>query len=201
MKTLFILIILIGIITANAQAGDFTTIKNQLAAAFCTEFDFLTIIESEVFERTDSIKGQACLARDGRYLIDAGDDSYLFDGEYLFSHSAANNQVTVEQLDTNIYRSEEISFITGLDDLYTTTVIADNATFSLVKKEGMAINAPDSMLVTIDTALSRITQFDYLDINEEANRIIILDQKLTDSCRTDQFLPHFPDSVEMVKLY
>jgi len=184
-----------------ALAGDFGSIKKELARAGCTEFEFMTIIESDIFERTDSLSGRACIAHDGRYLIEAGEEQYLFDGKQLYSYSIPNNQVTVETVDTNVYRSDEISFITRLDDFYTTTAVTENKTYALKKISTGAVNAPDSMLVTIDSLLARIIQFEYLDINDEPNRIIILDQKLSDSCLAEQFLPVFPDSVETIKLY
>ncbi|TET95211.1 MAG: hypothetical protein E3J26_03160, partial [Candidatus Zixiibacteriota bacterium] len=74
-------------LSTSAAADRFDTIKEQLAQAACTRFEFVSIIESEIFDATDSATGTAYIARDGRFNVTLGEDRYLFDLRFLYSYS------------------------------------------------------------------------------------------------------------------
>lgn len=197
---LFLAAIILCSATVLAANNSFDEIKLQLAEAGCVHFEFLNIIESDIFDSVDSTDGEAWLAADGRYLIKLDSDEYLFDGADLYSYSFENNQVTVEQLDTADAQTGQISFIRRLDEWFKTDIIEPDLRFRLALREGVEGDLPDTMIIEIDSDNNRIRRIEYLDLNEEKNRIIIDSQDISDSCIEQLFRPNYPDSVELIRL-
>ena len=187
-------------LSASATADRFDTIKEQLAQAACTRFEFVSIIESEIFDATDSATGTAYIARDGRFNVTLGEDRYLFDLRFLYSYSSENNQVVIEKVSDQVQVSREISFITRLDELYETHTIQPGKSYRLLKKPGEKSDIPDSVTIFIAPDSLQLERLEYLDINEERNVIVILKQQTDKDCDKMQFEPAFPDSVERIKL-
>jgi len=181
-------------------ADRFDTIKQEIAQSACTRFEFVSIIESEIFEATDSAIGTAYIARDGRFNVTVGTDQYLFDQNLLYSYSVDNNQVVIEKVSDTEGISREISFITRLDEFYKTHTVQSGRSYRLIKRPSRERNIPDSVTVFIASELSRLERLEYYDINEELNVIVILNQQTSTECDERQFEPAFPDSVERIKL-
>ncbi len=200
-QTLLILMIggVLGISTV-VGADRFDAIKELLTQAKCTRFEFLSIIESEVFDKTDSVMGAAYIAGDGRYHVVVGGDRYLFDGNNLYSYSAENNQVVIEKVAQKEQTSREISFITHLDEFYEVYPIKPDSSYRLVKKTGVKGDMPDSATVFIAPRVLQIKRLEYYDVNEERTVILFLKQETDTVCNEEQFKPAFPDSVEKVRL-
>ncbi len=202
MKTKPLILCLLAIIslcvTATAEKEPFEQIKDRLATAQCVRLEFLNVIYSDIFDLVDSTYGYACLASDGRYRVTIGTDTYLFDGEYLHSYSEENNQVVVEPYYSDM--ESEITFITRLDDLYTTAKTDDPERFHLTLRKKTEGELPDSMTVMIDPVDRLISRLEYYDINDELNLIILLSQELDSLCNESDFSPNFPDSVEILRL-
>jgi len=192
--------ILLLAVSVLAGANLFDKIKKELSEAECVHFTFLNIIESDIFDSVDSTNGEAWLAGDGRYLIKLDSDEYMFDGSDLYSYSRAQNQVTVEALDTADAQTGQISFIRRLDEWFKTDIIEPDLRFRLTLREGVEGDLPDTMYIEIDKNKSRIKSIEYLDLNEENNRIIIDSQNTSDSCPEQLFAPNYPDSVELIRL-
>jgi outer membrane lipoprotein-sorting protein len=188
-------------VSVSIHGDTFDTIKKQLKDANCTSIEFLSIVSSRVFESTDSAKGRAEISKDGRYNVVVGSDVYINDGKKLYSYSPASNQIIVQNRDSGSTSSSDISFITRLDDWYSTTVIKPDMEYQLTKlsKTGTG-NIPDSMKLIIDRKTRKILRLEYLDINDEPVTIIILNEKHDAKCNDSHFLPDFPDSAERIKL-
>jgi outer membrane lipoprotein-sorting protein len=180
-------------------ADRFDQVKAKLAEAACTRFEFRSIVESNVFDQVDSLEGMAYLAHDGRFNITLGPDQYLFDGDNLYSYSAENNQVVIEQVDDTEMVSREISFITKLDKFYNTQNIKPDMD-RLSKKADVKGDIPDSITVSVDRRALRLDRLEYYDVNDERTVIVILKQQPDPVCSENEFQPAFPDSVERLKL-
>ncbi len=187
-------------LSISAAADRFGAIKEQLAQAACTRFEFVSIIESEIFDVTDSATGTAYIARDGRFNVTLGEDRYLFDLSFMYSYSAENNQVVIEKVSDKEGVSREISFITRLDELYETHTIQPGKSYRLLKRPGEKGDIPDSLTIFIAPDSLQLERLEYLDINEERNVIVILKQQTGKDCDDEQFEPAFPDSVERIRL-
>jgi outer membrane lipoprotein-sorting protein len=181
-------------------ADSFDKIKADLANSDCTRFEFISILESSIFDVVDSTEGQAYIASDGRYNIIVTGDQYLFDGVNLYSYSAENNQVVIETLDSGYVKSDEISYITRLDDYYQTMVVTPDRQYRLLRRPGVLGDIPDSMTVWVNSTRMVLELITYLDVNEELNRIVIKNQTVDSKCLENSFEPTFPDSVERIKL-
>ena len=189
------------LIAGSAVAGDsFEKIKKDLAESGCVHFDFLSIIESDIFDSVDSSFGEAYLSSDGRYLITLGDDQYLYDLEFLYSYSSENNQVTVEKPPDGAGVGEEISFIAHLDEYYETLAVIPDREYRLLRKAGSVADIPDSLYLYVDRNELALDQVEYFDINEELNRLQFIKQETSAACDSNLFEPNFPDSVETIKL-
>ncbi|MDD3732506.1 MAG: hypothetical protein PHU88_09050 [candidate division Zixibacteria bacterium] len=199
-KLLTILLTLILSLSFARAEDSFEELKKKLAGAKCIRFDFLTIIESEIFDRVDTAQGTAYVAADNRYRVTLGNDEYLYNGEFLYSYIRDNNQVTVEK--NTGWTGEDIVFITRLDSFYISNMILKDNEYRLIKKDSLAESAiPDSLRLFLDPALLLLKEVRYFDVNEELNRLIFLRQDTDVSCDEKLFLPDFPDSVPRIKLW
>jgi hypothetical protein len=185
----------------SVRAEDsFGRIKKHLAEAACCRFEFLNLLSSEVFDRVDSVFGTAAMARDGRYRVTVNSDSYLYDNTNVYSYSAANNQLVIERPGPGSVNSDQISFVTRLDEWYRTFTVKSDSLYRLVRKDKVAGDVPDSMLVRIDPVHDRIREIQFYDVNDDLNRVIILKQNTDPQCDERRFVPDFPDSVETIRL-
>jgi outer membrane lipoprotein-sorting protein len=189
-----------AVIDAAVAADRFAVIKTELAEAPCVRFEFLSIIESEIFDQTDTVEGEAYIARDGRYNVTIGTEQYLFDGDKLYSYSADNNQVVIESIDEKEETGSQISFITRLDEFYRTQVVTPGERYRLARKADVQGELPDSISVILSPQENRIARLEYFDVNDERNVIVILKQLPDTVCFDERFRPNFPDSVEKIKL-
>lgn len=194
------LTLLVGLAGGGVRADTFDAIKQAYRKAACVKINFISIIESSVFETVDSVAGSAVIAGSGKYKVVLGKDKYLFDGVDLYSYSHDNNQVVIERLDPDDRFGAEVSFITRLDEIYKTAILRPDSTYRLVKSTSGYDNVPDSLVVTIDRRKSAIRTIEYFDVNEEKNRIVFREQSLTGGCDSTVFVPEFPDSAERMRL-
>jgi len=190
-------------VTGGATGDRFAALKKQMSDAACCRFEFLSIVESQVFDAVDTTRGSALIARDGRYRIEIGHDMYLNDGHYLYSYSRPNNQVTVEVVNPDVIPTDEISFVTRLDEFYSTRKLTQDSLYRLSLLDSSYTSLPDSMdaVVTIVSGSARLKSLKYRDLNDDKNEVVFTGQFFSSSCGTDAFLADFTDSVEVIKLY
>ncbi len=195
-------IVLSGLLlTGGVSAGDrFNAIKARLANAACVHFDFLSIIDSDVFQEVDTTEGIADIASDGRFNVKIGGDQYLYDLTHLYTYSQDANQVVIEQPNGEKFTGSQIAFVTRLDKFFETGTIKSNRVYRLVRKNADDVDLPDTLTVTLSENGDRIADLRYYDINGDLNTIVITKETTADSCRANLFEPSFPDSVERVKL-
>jgi hypothetical protein len=201
MRSLLAGVLLLLGMTAICSADSFDTIKKRLAEAGCVGLSFLSIVESDIFESCDTVKASATISEDGRYVVDLGNDHYLYDRTHLYSYSRDNNQVTIERARDNGTAGQEISFITRLDELYAVNPLTPNQTYRLVKRKSGNDNIPDSLVVGVRPDTTLLDWIEYCDVNGELNRIVFLDQTSSEICSDSLFVPSYPDSVERVRLF
>jgi hypothetical protein len=181
----------------------FDEIKRQLARADCCYIEFISILQSEIFEIADSAAGSAYIAGDGRYNVKVGNDHYLYDKNLLYSYSSENNQVVIERLPPDAAVSREITFITRLDEFYRTQITRPGYSYRLYRLSSGREDSdemPDSLEIFLVPDSTRLQRLEYLDINQERNVIVILSVFLDSICDEDRFEPTFPDSVEKIRL-
>ncbi len=197
-----ILTIWLSLTLATTVAGKdiFDKIKASLAEADCCHLEFVSVIESDVFDQVDSIYGVALIASDGRYDLLLGEDRYSFDLHRTYSFSSENNQVVIEKPVQGSHPDEQVTFVTSLDRYYTTEVLKPDSLYRLVIRPNIEAEIPDSLVVSIDADAEMIDRIEYYDINEELNRFTILKQTIGIKCDEQRFTPVFPDSVEKLRL-
>jgi outer membrane lipoprotein-sorting protein len=200
-KQIALILTALSLFTGQASADSFDTIKKRLADAACITVDFISVLESSIFESVDSTEGQARIGADGRYIIHLGNDTYLATGSRLYSYSAANNQVTVEPLDPETMANTEITLLGSLDESYISTILVPDSAYRLIRRTETASGLPDSLRVYLNPDHTTIDRLEYFDINEELNRILIRDLSSDAACDTSRFVPDFPDSVEVIELF
>ncbi|MEW6050934.1 MAG: outer membrane lipoprotein carrier protein LolA [Candidatus Zixiibacteriota bacterium] len=185
---------------SSVVADQFTEIKARLAESNCTRFEFRSILFSSIFKQTDTSRGTAYIARDGRYRINLGPDQYVNDGSYLYSYSPSSNQVVMQKADSTTAFSKEVSYLTRLDEFFKTIILKANSEYRLIKLTDRMQNLPDSMNLVINKKARTIERIEYFDINDEKVRIEFLKQTTGSECDDKQLAPDFPDSAERVKL-
>jgi len=199
-KSFRLIIILIFSIAVLAKAGDIKKTKQNLSSYDCAYFEFLSTLDSKVFDVIDSVHGQAYIAQDGRYYVEIGPDIFLYDGDTLFSFFRENNQLIIEKPDPEYATATEISFVMKLNDWYDSKALKEKNSYKMTKKENVGGDIPDSMIIKIDDKTSALKIIEYFDSNEDLNRIEILNHETDSICDSGRFTPAFPDSVEKVRL-
>ena len=197
MKKLICLILLLSLFQ-TIQADTFEKLKKNLKKAECMEYDFISVIESDVFDTVDSTYGHAQLSNDGRYYISMGEEVYSYDLKNYFTYVIPNNQLIIEKGDEN--SNDDILFITKLDEFYKSYILQPDSLYKLVRKENVIGEFPDSLTIRINKKKQQFEEISFIDINEELNRIIFLNQIYHSNCIDSLLIPNFPDSVERVKL-
>lgn len=193
-------LVLCLLVTSVSAADSFDRIKGRLAESDCVSIEFLSILESDIFDRTDTARGVALLAGDGRYKITIGEDVYLMTGDTLYSYSMQNNQVVVEAIAPDRAVSSEVAYIRRLDDWFKTRILKPDREYFLIRTRPEAGSIPDSMTVYVDKKAQRISRIAYYDINDEPVTVIFVKEEYSDACDEAQFEPEFPESAERVKL-
>ena len=186
--------------TGSSAPDRLDILKQQFARADCVSFRFLSIVESGIFDRTDTIVAEATISADGQYVINLGRDQYLYDLEYLYSFSCDNNQVTIEK-GNGMEVPEELSFVKRLDDFYRSFVLKSDLRYRLLKLSAQENNIPDSLELSLRSDSLVLDRIEYYDINEELNLIIFLEQTVHEICPDTPFVPDYPDSVEVIRLF
>ncbi|MBK7141353.1 MAG: hypothetical protein IPH75_04650 [bacterium] len=200
-RSLLFLAPLILILVSRLSAADrFDTIKANLAESGCIQIEFLSILESDIFDRTDTAHGTATLAKDGRFLVTMGEDKFLRTDQQFFSYSKASDQVIIETIDSTRAMSSEVAYIRKLDDWFKTRILRPDREYFLVRTGPKGGSIPDSMTVSIDPKQMRITRIAYFDVNDELVTIVLLKESHHAACEERQFEPDFPKSAERVKL-
>jgi len=183
-----------------AQKDPFEQIKAAMAGAACCHFEFISIIESEVFESVDSTNGSALLAADGRYFIKVGGDEYLRTADRLYSYSSDENQVTVEIVDPAGVTEETVSFITRIDKYYRTISRKPGREYFLIRLDS-AGSLPDSVTVIVSGKKPQLESLEYRSDNADFNHIVFLSRDYQAMCDERLLTPHFPDTVEVIELF
>ncbi len=183
-----------------ATAGSFNDTKRNLADNDCTYFEFLSTVDSKIFNVIDSAHGTGYIAQDGRYVIEIGPDIFLYNGDSLYSYIWENNQLIIEKPDSSNPVASEISFVMKLDEWYDSKSLKEKNRFSLMKKKGLEGDIPDSMIITIDEKSAVIKSIEYFDINGDLNRILILEQRADSTCQDSNFKLDIPDTVEKIRI-
>ncbi len=181
-------------------AEDFDRIKSDLGRAGCHDFEFIAVLESDIFDQVDSTFGTAYIASDGRYSLKIADESYVYDLKSVYSYSESSGQVIVEKAGGSAATGEEFSFIMFLDECYDTYDTKTKNSYRLIKHSDASVAYPDSLTVVIDPEHLLLKHFEYLDVNEELNRIELLKQQYRPECDCQRFVPDFPDSAEVIRL-
>ena len=182
----------------NVMADSFDQIKADLSRSGCQRIEFINILESDVFETVDTTYGELLISSTNSYRLTIGESIFLADSAFTYDYSTETNQVIIEKRELGNF--DEISFITRLDELYRTQTIAPDLKYYLKKRPDVTADTPDSMTVTIDKKALNLKQIDYLDVNEDLNRVIILKQEYLEKCPDRAFEPDFPADAERVKL-
>ena len=162
---------------------------------------FLNLVVSDVFETTDTTQGEIVFTRDGLYSTVIGSDHYIFDGTCLWEYSRLYNQATQNCAQPGQPVDESFLFFLRLDRDYFTHERIPDSVYALTIREGVKSGAPDSMVVVINPQLERIVEFLYFDINDELNRIVVLDEVTFESSDSSLFRPNFPDSTEILNIH
>jgi len=201
MKLSVIVVVLACALSAGvvSETDPLEQIKTTMAGSACCRFEFISILESTVFDSVDSTLGSALIATDGRYRIVIGPDEYLKTSDHLYSYAGEQNQVTVEKAGSGT--DEAISFITRLDDYYSTRVISPGHCYFLVRRDTTLSGMPDSLTMYLTGRPRRLDRLEYFDLNEDLNRIVFLASEYQAECDQQALTPRFPDSAEVIKLY
>jgi outer membrane lipoprotein-sorting protein len=200
MLTVLSFLLLLSAANASGQDEPFEKLKAAMADAACCRYEFLSIIESEVFESTDTTVGTALIAADGRYHISIGPDEYLRTTDKLYSYSSTENQLTVETLGTGDLRPESVSFVTRLNDHYSTRVVVPSRQYFLTLTDTAAADLPDSLSVSLLAGKPGLERIEFFDVNNDRNRIVFSKSEYFDECDESALTPHFPDSAEVINL-
>ena len=200
MKILIPLVFLLLAAGIAAASDPLDEIKTRMAGAECCRFEFISILESDVFDTVDSTRGTALIAADGRYRVNIGPDEYLKTPEMLYSYSGLQNQVTVEKVEGAITPDETISFITRLDDYYAIVERVKNREYSLTLRDTTAVDLPGAMTLFLSDPPHRLDRLEFLDLNDDRNRIVFLSSEYQSACAADAFEPRYPDSTDVIKL-
>ncbi len=91
-----------------------------------------------------------------------------------------------------------LAFIKNLDEYYKTDTIYVDSVYRLTKTGEDDESLPDTLVIYLRE--SRLFAIEYLDLNDDMNRVIISKQIVSDSVDADRFRINLPDSVEIITL-
>lgn len=176
-------------------------IESRYRSAPQTEVEFLHIVISEFFETADTVQGSILFDTSGRYRTRLGGDEYIFDGHCLWEYSGLYRQATRNCLKTGQRIDDSFLFFTRFSDYYTIEETVADSLYDLrifPKRKGAA---PDSLIVEVSRAESRIVELRYYDINEELNIARLVTESSTATADTTAFGAEFPDSTEIIEIH
>jgi hypothetical protein len=182
------------------QGDPFASVKTAMSRAACCRYEFLSIVESSVFETVDTTRGTALIAADGRYHILIGTDEYLRTSERLYSYSRTENQLTVEAIVPGNGPQESVSFVTRFDAFYSTKMRTPRRQYFLKRTDTAAVDLPDSLTVIMAEGQPRLDRLVYFDVNDDRNQIVFGKCEYLDKCDEKALAPHFPDSAEVINI-
>ena len=188
---------------SSSHSGEFSLfdeIKDRLNSSPQTKVSFLNLVVSDVFETTDTTQGEIVFTGDGLYSTIIGPDHYIFDGRCLWEYSALYAQATKNCTQPGQSVDESFLFFLRLDRDYLTHERVPDSVYALTVREGIESGAPDSMVVVISAELKRIVEFTYYDINEELNRILVLEEITFEIADSSLFEANFPDSTDILNI-
>jgi hypothetical protein len=184
-----------------AEAEALEDIKTRMALADCCRFEFITILENEVFDAVDTTEGVAYIASDGQYRLAIGPDEYLRTVDKLYIYATENNQVTIERAGPTSPAEAGISFITRLDSFYQSEIVEPGKQYRLERLDEATDNLPKLMTLFLSADAAEFERLEYLDQNDELNRIVFKTSVFLSECDRSVLEPRYPDSTEMIKLY
>jgi outer membrane lipoprotein-sorting protein len=182
------------------SADKFETIKNKLELSTLVHLEVIITVESKIFNDIDSTYGDIYFATDGRYLARIGDDLYLNDSLYQWEYVSENNQVMRRSLKNNGRSDNHLVFYKNLDAYYRTKTISPDYQYRLYKSNKSDDALPDSMTIFLEKENSRISRFEYYDLNEDLNKIYIVTESYSDKIPNYLFDMDIPDSAEIIIL-
>jgi len=194
------LILLLSAANSFGQGDPFANVKTAMSRAACCRYEFLSIVESTIFETVDTTRGTAVIAADGRYHVSIGPDEYLKTSDRLYSYSQTENQLTIESAPPGMVPQESVSFITRLDDYYTTKMRVPKSKYFLRRTDTAAVDLPDSLTVLMAEGQARIERLVFFDVNDDRNQIVFKKCEYLDKCDETALVPHFPDSAEVIHI-
>ncbi len=185
----------------RGEQDPFDRIASDLSQADCIYVEFLHIVESAVFNDVDSMPGVAQFDNDGRYRIELPNDEFVCDGRLSYAYSIPNNQIVIERLGAGqTAGAHDLLFLAHLKEYYKVTPVISGRGYRLVKTLSKQSSLPDSMNAYLTGEPARLDRFEYLDINEDRNQLIITSLTTEHPCPDSLFVPSWPDSVDRVKL-
>lgn len=185
-------------VSGRGAIDRFEAVKNEYAAAKIIKLDIEIVVVSQVFGNVDTARGEISIADDGRYLALINEDYYLFDGKCVWEYSAENNQATKECLKEGEHFENRLFFIKSLDHYYSTFTNISDSVYRLIRIKERQNSLPDTLIVYLSN--SRLSSIEYLDLNDDLNRISILRETLLDTLAAGTFQISLPDSVEIITL-
>lgn len=188
-------------VSSLAQVDALEDIKRRMSQADCCRFEFISILESDLFDSVDSTLGWAEIAGDGQYRLAIGPDEYLRIDDKLYAYSKENNQVTIERVGQTDPAGEGISFITRLDTFYKTEILKAGREYRLERLDGVADNMPMVMTLFLTAGAGELDRLEYFDQNDDLNRIVFIASTYLPACDGSVLEPRYPDSTEIIKLY
>ena len=202
MKTISstLLLILLPVSAVFTLGATFDQTKSKLAGSRCVYFQFLSTVDSKVFDSVDSSYCSAYISKDGRFRVEVGPDYYIYNGDSLYSFSWENNQIVIEKPDDSDAVSSEISFVMKLQEWYDSKSMKKKNSYKLTKKKGISGDIPDSMVISINDKTADIKTVEYYDINGDLNHIMILEQAADSTCNGKRFIPEISDSTERIRI-
>ena len=177
----------------------FDVIKADLRSAVMTEVMFTNIVISDFFDTADTLVGSVVFDRDGRYATTLGSDKFIFTGECLWQYSAEYKQASRNCLKPGQRVDESFLFFPRFDELYQSVERVRDAEYILRLRPGKRGAGPDSMTVYLDQAKQNIARIEFLDINDEINRVEIESLRRFEAVQDARFIPDFPDSTEIIE--
>lgn len=198
--TLTLIASILAAVSSFGQADPFASVKTAMSRATCCRYEFLSIVESSVFESVDTTLGTALISADGRYHISIGTDEYLRTADRLYSYSRRENQLTVEEITPDNGPQESVSFITRFDAFYSTKMRVPRCQYFLRRTDTAAVDLPDSLTVIMSEGQPRLDRLVYFDVNDDRNQIVFGTCEYLDKCDETALAPHFPDSAQVINI-
>jgi outer membrane lipoprotein-sorting protein len=186
------------LLSGRLSADSFDDLIEKYKKASLIELDVIVVVESSIFDDVDSVAGRILVCADGRYRMELGEDSYIFDGRCIWEYSAENRQATKKCLKDGEIFENRLSFIKNLNKFYDAEIVVPDSIYRLLSVDSTESSLPEEMSLYVSRADLKL--IDYFDLNQDLNRIYINRTILTDSIKAGLFEFNPPDSVEIISL-